>query len=277
MHYSPINLGKTLKKADLPGFVVTEALHKPMTVLECHAHEHACMAFLYRGFYTERVGSKLLECPQHSLLIRPSGFEHSNDYQRTGAASIIIEVKQPWLEQFEQRSALFQDACVVQHPVLVPTFQRIYDEFHSPQPLSDLYLEGLILEVLVQSTRLQPNLPESGQPLWLKTVVELIEDEFSRDLSLAEIAAVAAVHPSHLTRVFRQQFHCSIGEYVRRVRVNFAKRQLAETDCSLADIAMAAGFFDQSHFSNVFRTAVGQSPLKYRQANRKRSSSPKMS
>jgi AraC family transcriptional regulator len=59
-----------------------------------------------------------------------------------------------------------------------------------------------------------------------------------------------------------------MGEYLRRLRIGRAARQLAESETPLAEIALAAGFADQSHFSNVFRRQTGMSPSSFRRSVR---------
>jgi AraC family transcriptional regulator len=76
------------------------------------------------------------------------------------------------------------------------------------------------------------------------------------------------VHPVTLARAFRRAFGCTVGEYVRRLRIERAARQLADSDLSLAEIALGAGFSDQSHFSNLFRRHTGLSPFQFRRAIR---------
>ena len=95
--------------------------------------------------------------------------------------------------------------------------------------------------------------------------------------SLAELAAGVGVHPVTLARAFRRTFGCTIGEYLRRLRIERAAEQLATGTQPLAEIALAAGFADQSHFSNVFRRRVGMSPSAYRRevaGSRRRASEP---
>jgi AraC-like DNA-binding protein len=51
--------------------------------------------------------------------------------------------------------------------------------------------------------------------------------------------------------------YCTVGEYVRRLRIEFACQQISHTDTSLPDTAVAAGFYDQSQFSRAFKQVVG--------------------
>jgi len=56
----------------------------------------------------------------------------------------------------------------------------------------------------------------------------------------------------------------TIGEFVRKLRIEHACAQLLKGDFPLAAIALQAGFVDQSHFSKVFKLYVGMTPHKYR-------------
>ena len=89
---------------------------------------------------------------------------------------------------------------------------------------------------------------------WLKRAEAIIRDRFSESVSLNEVAKTVAIHPVHLARTFRQHYHCSIGEYVRKLRVEFAREAIVTTDCALTDIGMAAGFYDQSQLCQDLQT-----------------------
>ena len=59
-----------------------------------------------------------------------------------------------------------------------------------------------------------------------------------------------------------------MGTYVRRLRLNWAAAELARSDASLAQTALAAGFADQSHFTRAFRRYTGFTPSAYRRTRR---------
>ena len=95
-------------------------------------------------------------------------------------------------------------------------------------------------------------------------MTEYIEAHLTAPLTLAELAALAAISPRHFTRLFRSSLGMAPHQYVIARRVERAKRQLAETEGSLAAIAHAVGFADQSHLSTHFRRHVGVTPARYR-------------
>jgi AraC family transcriptional regulator len=72
------------------------------------------------------------------------------------------------------------------------------------------------------------------------------------------------VHPVTLAREFRRYYDCTIGELVRRERIGFACRELLKPEESIADVAVSAGFYDQSHFAKAFKRVTGMTPAGYR-------------
>ena len=128
-------------------------------------------------------------------------------------------------------------------------------------------LGGLAREMLV---RLAPE-PElsPARPPWLQRVLEVVHARSGETLSLGELAQVAGVHPVYLARAFRAHLGTTLGAYLRKLRVDRAAEQLTATELSIAEIALDAGFADQSHLTRVFRAAVGATPAQYRERFRR--------
>jgi AraC family transcriptional regulator len=91
-------------------------------------------------------------------------------------------------------------------------------------------------------------------------VIDLIESDLVNAPALGKLAQVIGAHPAHLARAFRAARGESIGAYVRRRRIEEADRAMALTERPLAEIAAAAGFCDQAHFTRVYRRYFGVSP-----------------
>jgi AraC family transcriptional regulator len=144
--------------------------------------------------------------------------------------------------------------------------QRIYDEFRCTDTVSALAVEGLTLELLAEGVRQGPRHVERSPPRWLRQARDLLHEGFRQRLTLDGIAETVGVHPAHLARVFRQQQGCTVGDYVRRLRIEYACHCLSTSDTALATIALAAGFSDQSHFSKVFKRQTGMSPAVFRES-----------
>ena len=146
---------------------------------------------------------------------------------------------------------------------LVWLARRLYQEYKEADGCSVLAIEGLMLEMLAIIGRLEVT-KERRRPLWLSTVIDLLHEEFQRNLTVDEIAHRVGIHPFHLSKVFREFHRQTIGEYLHRLRVQFACRRLSQLEVKLADVAFEAGFADQSHFTRVFKRVTGTTPGVFR-------------
>ena len=131
-------------------------------------------------------------------------------------------------------------------------------------------MEGLALEMLAEASRRPVSFSERWPPRWLRRARELLHARFTESLSLDGIAEAVGIHQSHLARVFRQQYRCTMGDYVRQLRIDFACRQLSTSDAPLVEIALAAGFADQSHFSKSFKRLMGLTPGEFQRRFQRR-------
>ena len=137
-------------------------------------------------------------------------------------------------------------------------FLRMYYKFREMDDDSLRALEQALLD--------GRSVTNSGRtfPKWLERVRNILEQRFAEPFKLSEIAAEAGVHPVHLAREFRKHYGTSVGEYLRRVRIEYACRELMGSNAAVTNIAFAAGFADQSHFSRTFKRLCGTTPGRYR-------------
>ncbi|MDR2543531.1 MAG: AraC family transcriptional regulator [Treponema sp.] len=98
----------------------------------------------------------------------------------------------------------------------------------------------------------------------LRKAERFIMENFTRKISLNEIARVAGLSPSYFSTIFKDEMGENLSKYLNRQRVEKASRLLLETDMSLTEIASCCCFEDQSWFSKIFKAYTGISPGKYR-------------
>ncbi|WP_326471867.1 helix-turn-helix transcriptional regulator [Enterobacter wuhouensis] len=104
-------------------------------------------------------------------------------------------------------------------------------------------------------------------PFTLRNVLEFIEESLSQPLTLADLAAQAALSEYHFARMFRQSMGLAPHQYVMQRRMEKAKALVLHTAMPLTEIALACGFNSASHFSNRFRSVTGMTPSQLRAAN----------
>ncbi|MEX9254396.1 helix-turn-helix domain-containing protein [Pseudenterobacter timonensis] len=103
-------------------------------------------------------------------------------------------------------------------------------------------------------------------PYVLRNVLEYINANLARPLTLAELAGQAALSEYHFARMFRQSMQVAPHQYVMRQRMAQAKAQVEGSRAPLTEIALACGFSSASHFSNRFKAAWGVTPSQLRAA-----------
>jgi AraC family transcriptional regulator len=111
----------------------------------------------------------------------------------------------------------------------------------------------------------QPKL-ETGslEELRLKQLKDFIEENLAEDLTIAKLATVAHVSPSHFAREFKAATGQSPHRYVTQQRIERAKMLLSVTRLSVSEVAYRVGFSNQSPFTAQFRKATGTTPKVYR-------------
>ncbi|MGX8008834.1 AraC family transcriptional regulator [Mesorhizobium sp. ORM8.1] len=95
-------------------------------------------------------------------------------------------------------------------------------------------------------------------------VQRFLSENFSRKLSLAEMAAVCGLSPYHFARAFSKTFGVSPHQYVLTLRLDLAEKLLAESSMSITDIADLSGFSSQSHFTTMMKKYRQVTPLQAR-------------
>jgi AraC family transcriptional regulator len=258
-----------LRRCDVSDLIIGEVVYAPSCRRPPHRHEHACLQFLLRGGYVEYQGARSQECHPLTVSFQPEGHEHSYRGFEAESRVLTIEFEPAWMARLREYGVELRHAINLSSPPLQWFLARLHRELSLPETGSALVIEGLALELGVEISRQQRSRPDS-RPQWLRRVIAFVHEHFADALSLKEIARRAEVHPVHLARTFRRHYHCTVGEYMRQLRVNFACRQLREGSRPLMEIALAVGFSDQSQFSRTFKRVMGLTPAAFRAATRTR-------
>jgi transcriptional regulator GlxA family with amidase domain len=95
-------------------------------------------------------------------------------------------------------------------------------------------------------------------------VREYVEAHLSESMDLPELAGIAGLSVFHFARQFKQSAGVTPHHYLVQRRVERAQDMLSRTDLSLSEIALAAGFSDQSHLARHFRQMLGTTPGEFR-------------
>lgn len=118
-----------------------------------------------------------------------------------------------------------------------------------------------MLEQLIDAIQGSTRRPNAVQ---LARAVEYIEDHLGDPVSRELVARAAGLSPSHFSHLMRARLGWSFRELLIRLRIERARRLLADSDQGLAQIAQECGFADQSYFTRAFRRRTGETPGDFR-------------
>jgi AraC family transcriptional regulator len=259
--------GSNLLSYETSQLRLTETIYPPHCRLPCHAHENSYFKFILSGAYSENLGGNTRQCRESMLTFHPSDEVHSQYFGRAETKLFRIELDPNWMAHLREFVSIKNESAVFEEGDAVCRLAaRLYCEFRQLDDISPLIIEGLALEVIGEAIRgsRRSRSSQNRPPRWLKLARELIRAQATENLTLSRIAQAVGVHPVYLSRQFRRYYHSTVGDYIRQLRIEFACREIIKSNSSLADIAAACGFHDQSHFTKAFKLVLNTTPAEYR-------------
>lgn len=253
-----------VSEQEIAGLWGTETWHPPNFSVPRHSHDFASFYFLLDGSLTEFGVGNQREIGAGSIVFTPPGEIHGDLFHDSGGRCFLVELSADWMARLSDSGFDPKTSIDIRDGEMTRLATKLFKEFRYTDSVTALSVEGLALEILVALSRQTMNESEAHRPGWLRDAKDLLHDRFAETVSLKEVAEQVAVHPVRLARAFRRHYGCSLGEYQRRLRVEYASYQLVTTRRPLSSIAATAGFADQAHFSRVFKKETGLTPAKYR-------------
>lgn len=249
-----VSHGRAIRAITIGPYTVTEAVYAPHQQVSRHEHRWPSWTLVLEGSFEERFARDTVAGVPGAVLTKPGAVDHSNAYGPAGARCLLIETRD---------GDRFRAPGIHGSGVVPRLARRIHAELRADQ-VSRLVLEGLLIELGAATERSQDAVRAVGRKAWLNDVREQLESEFRSPPSLGALARARGVHPAYLCQAFRSAFGMSAGQFVRRVRFEWARDALRVGSASMADVAAAAGFSDQAHLSRDFRKRAGVSPRRFR-------------
>lgn len=98
-----------------------------------------------------------------------------------------------------------------------------------------------------------------------RRIVEIVQEQYDKDISLEYCAAVMNFNPAYISRVFKKEMGVSFSEYLSEYRMNIAKNLLATTELKVSEIGQKVSYTNISAFIRTFRRTFGVTPGQYRE------------
>jgi AraC family transcriptional regulator len=271
-------LGRNSQTFHVDGLIVSKTTYQEKVFEGWHSHQNNHLSFILEGGNREYRRHADYAVLPGNIIFYHSGELHRNANTQHPSQNINLEIEDHFLEQYEASfnaaphialntlhtaGTSYSASAAWQQTQARLTAVKIYHDCLAADQHSTLSIHQQLLSLL--QTASMPEQP--AKQLFggrVSQVVAMLHDRWNENISLQDLTAITALHPVTVSRHFSACFHCSIGEYMRRLRIEKALLLVRQTHLSLTDIAYQCGFFDQSHFIRAFKSQTGFLPKDFR-------------
>lgn len=254
--------GQTNELLQLEGLTLTDTEYTHDWV-DWHYHENAYFTFILDGLVLEGNKKETYHCSTGSLLFHNWQESHYNSKPPGFTRGFHIELEHSWLNNLDLDISRVQGSLNIADPQVKVLLYKIFRESKVGDAACNPAIQSLLVEALSRLNGYE-NDTRKALPPWVMRLKELMHDTPATDWTLTTLAETVGVHPVHLSRSFTQYFRCTLGQYLRMVKIQRALTLLPAKNRSLTDIALECGFADQSHFIRCFKEVYQTTPSDFR-------------
>lgn len=216
---------------------------------------------MLQGEYRETAGFLQVGYQPFSCVYHPPDVEHRDEVGKAGVTLLTLEFKPQLFTDLDFARVNLRPIIDLSGRKAAWELMELFRSINTGDS-NDLDLESRAVALSFSIVRSSAHPPRDLRSL--RCACEFVHACFAENLTLAQVASAAGVHPVYLGHIFRQEFGETLGEYLNRIRVRAAAVKLANSDAPLSDIALDLGFYDQSHFTRIFRRITGATPGAFR-------------
>ena len=195
-----------------------------------HSHENALISFAIKGGDLER--RKGIEIERHPGLVTfyHSDEPHQNVYKLFPSKRMNIEISPVFFTKYNINEDSFHFAIKKNSASKLNMF-KIYKELSNDRFEHSIHL--LLLEIITSGEKIK----NKNAQQWITTIREILHDRWNENISLKELSETAGVHPITISKHFSSYFGCTLGDYVRQLRLSKSMHLMNSASLSLTEIA----------------------------------------
>ena len=252
--------GDVTARASFTGVSMVETRFARPTPVPRHRHEHAHLLLVVRGAFGICVKGRRTQLTHGEAIFHEPSEIHSGEVSSADARGFTVELTgHPNLAHLDSKGSSHG-----RRTKIATLLAQLYRETQIKDVAQSFAVEGLQLQLVAALMRDGAAGAATQPPPWLKQARDLLHDTSSENHTMAELSAVIGVDQKAIVRGFRKFLHTTPAEYQRSLRIDTARRSLAETSRPIAQVAADAGFCDQAYFTHQFKRACNCSPAQYR-------------
>jgi len=247
---------------------------------DTHSHTSFTVTTILSGGMTTRIGDALVELAAGATALTNIGQNHSAsakevEFVSIGISPVLVNELIDEVGVIGTGGEIVFRETVVSDEAIAQLARDIANEITVEKPGRLAMVEAQVRQLVIHLLRSYLSVRKSAQielsraglvDRRLRLAIEFMHDNFGRELSLEEVASVAFLSEYHFARLFKQITGLTPHVYLANVRLERARKLLAETTLSISEITSAVGYQSQSHFTKVFKSVTGITPRAYRES-----------
>ena len=253
-------LGSTKNELEFDGNLMMITSYRNCPDSDWHYHENSFFTFVLNGGCQETRKDHMHESGPGDLLYYEKGAIHKNTHYTEYSRNFNLELSDKWLTGYDIEFKIDPADFSLRKCDFKFLFVKLYDEFLNQDSASLVSMNNILLQIMGNKIYEINN----GTPSWVPKIKEFLYDNWTTNISLKELSTIIGIHPVTISKNFTRYFGCTLGEFIRKYRIEKALYMIRTTDLHLTDIAFICGFADQSHFIRTFKKYTGAVPLHYR-------------
>lgn len=246
---------------DFNHLILTETRFRNSAV-DWHYHENPYFSYSFEGHCIEKDKKQSYTVQPGTLLFHNWQDAHCNTNHSEYSRNFYIEFEKEWFENYDIGNDVIEGSTQIDNPFLKALYHQIYLETKLQDNTFQIATESLLLHIF-SILKKDTIIKTSIKPLWVNKIKEIIHDQFKEKISLNYLSEQTGIHPTHISRDFSRYFGTTIGNYIRKVKIEYSVVLLAKSE-SLSDIVYQCGFSDQSHFIRCFKSTYNMAPNAFR-------------
>ena len=241
------------------GIAVVETEYQQKVYEGWHSHNNAHITLFLKGGTAEKRKNASTVVGPGSLLFYHSDELHLNQDTLFPSKNINIEIEENLLKELQISEAIIEKST--RNTTLTKfLILKIFKE----SIVADSFSGDTINMLFAQLSNANMHLEKyEKSPFWVKSLNELLNDCWNENPNLQDLAQILNLNPITISKHFPRYFGCTLGEYMRRIKIDRSLSLIESNQINLTEIGFQCGFADQSHFIRTFKNQTGFLPKQF--------------